>query len=112
MGLPHCDKYESTTFIISLGFRPTRIMSTVGVDIPADYRFQSYQNPVNFKQLTFFLTVTVDTVVFKATSEIETNIFSSHFVSLYFGSNWFDCELHQALLKTPRLNPSKPPLPN
>ena len=30
-------------------FRATKILSTVGVDIPADRSFHSYQNPDNFK---------------------------------------------------------------
>ena len=34
---------ELTTYL----FRTTKILSTVGVDIPVDYSFQSYQNLVN-----------------------------------------------------------------
>ena len=38
-----CQLSESTT----IPFRVTKILSTVGVDIPADFSFHSYQNPVN-----------------------------------------------------------------
>ena len=31
----------------TIAFRATKILSTVGVDIPVDCSFQSYQNPVN-----------------------------------------------------------------
>ena len=34
---------------VAIAFRATRILSTVGVDIPADRSFQSYQNLNNFK---------------------------------------------------------------
>ena len=33
----------------NVAFRATRILSTVGVGIPVDRSFQSYQNPDNFK---------------------------------------------------------------
>ena len=34
-------------------FGATKILSTVEVDIPVDRSFQSYQNLVNFPELTF-----------------------------------------------------------
>ena len=36
-------------FLSISAFRATKILSTVGLDIPIDRRFQSYQNPVDFK---------------------------------------------------------------
>ena len=56
---PHCEKCGSATFRIPstvayhllhsviVAFRATEILSTMGVDIPVNYSFQSYQNPVN-----------------------------------------------------------------
>ena len=34
---------------VTIAFRPTRILLIVGVDIPVDRSFHSYQNPDNFK---------------------------------------------------------------
>ena len=33
--------------LCTIAFRATKILSTVGFDIPADYSFQTYQNPAN-----------------------------------------------------------------
>ena len=35
--------------LTTIAFRAIKILSTVGVDIPVSFSFQSYQNPVNFK---------------------------------------------------------------
>ena len=37
------------TFLSTIAFRATKILSTVGVDIPVNHSFQSYQSPDNFK---------------------------------------------------------------
>ena len=34
--------------LTTIDFRATKVLSTVGVDIPVNLSFQSYQNPVNF----------------------------------------------------------------
>ena len=43
-----CQQWE-LTFLSTVAFITTEILSTVGVDIPADCSFQSYQNPANYK---------------------------------------------------------------
>ena len=41
-----CQQWE-LTFLSTVAFRATEFLSTMGVDIPVDCSFQSYQNPVN-----------------------------------------------------------------
>ena len=41
-----CRQWE-LTFLSTVAFRATKILSTGGVDVPIDWRFQSYQNSVN-----------------------------------------------------------------
>ena len=43
-----CQQWE-LILLSTAAFRATKILSTVGVDIPLDRSFQSYQNPDNFK---------------------------------------------------------------
>ena len=42
-------RFPSTIGVGNAAFRATKSLSTVGVDIPVDHSFQSYQNPNNFK---------------------------------------------------------------
>ena len=59
VGPPHCEKPSSEllescqqwelTFLLTIASTATKILSTVGVDIPIDCSFQRYQNPENFK---------------------------------------------------------------
>ena len=55
---------ESTT----IPFRVTKILSTVGVDIPADFSFHGYQNPVNSRSWH------LSTVAFRPTYRLEDTV--------------------------------------
>ena len=64
VGPPHIEECESATFSIfwvchllhsvTIAFRATKILTTVGVNIPVDRSFQSYQNTINFKNWYFY----------------------------------------------------------
>ena len=47
--LPKSCQHWELTFLLTAAFRATKILSAVGVNIPLDRSFQSYQNPDNFK---------------------------------------------------------------
>ena len=51
--LPKSCQQWKLTFLSTLAFRATKIMSTVGVYIPFECSFKSYQNTATFKELTF-----------------------------------------------------------
>ena len=47
--LPNSCQQRELTFLSTAGFRGTKILLTMGVDIPVDRSFQNYQSPNNFK---------------------------------------------------------------
>ena len=70
--LPKSFQQQELTFLLTLAFTATKILSTVGVDI---YRLQLLDLPTAWKTLCFPSTIEVENVAFRATLKRKTLCF-------------------------------------
>ena len=109
--------------LTTVDFRATKILSTMGVDIPVDRSVRSYQNFVNFKSwhsYSFYLIpgrCYASCQLFELTTiDFGANFKKINIINSFFGSKspllllllW----VKLSLLKTPGLSPSESLVPN
>ena len=104
-GPKSCKQWE-LTFLSTISFRATKTLSTVGVDIPVDGSFQSYQNLVNFNcwhSCSFLSHLTPGRCHALQTYENPVNSGGWHSFRLYSFQSYLTAERHYASRKLSEL---------